>query len=150
MVRATSLSRIVLITGAALIVATAALAQTPSPTPGSSTAMEAPKKSEGLMARTKTKTQASIKRMRTKWAESKFRRETCRRQAVGQNVAVQDRAEFISDCTRKMAAGKSPGTGPNVLPQLLPSPHSQKPLLCGITATGGGRAMINHPPKKKE
>jgi hypothetical protein len=149
MVRATSLSRIVLGTSAALIIATAALAQTSSPTPGSPTTIEAPKKSEGFVARTKAKTQASIKRMRTKWAESRFRRETCRRQAVGQNVAPGDRAEFISDCTRKMAAGKSPATGPNVLPQLFLSPDSQKPVLGGMTATGDGGAMINHGEKKK-
>src|SRR5712691_12936949 len=58
MVRATSLSRFVLGAGAALIVATAALAQTSTPAPASPSATEAPKKSEGLMARTKAKTQA--------------------------------------------------------------------------------------------
>jgi hypothetical protein len=154
MVRRTSLSRLALAlalgAGAALIIATAALAQTSSstPTPGSPTAAEAPKKSEGLVARTKAKVQARITGMKRNWAESRFRTQTCRRIAIDQKVALQDRAAFIHDCTRRMAAGKAPATGPNVLPALLLSPEAQKPSLGGMTATGDGGAAIDHDKKK--
>ena len=147
MVRRTSLSRIALGAGAALIIATAALAQTSSstPTPGSPPAAEA-KKSEGLMARTKSKAQARITGMKRNWAESRFRTQTCRRIAIDQKVALQNRAAFVHDCTRKMAAGKAPATGPNVLPAFSHSP--EKPSLGGMTATGDGGAAIDHGQKK--
>src|SRR5438477_3689146 len=147
MVRATSLSRIVLGTGAALIIATAALAQTstPAPTP---TTTEAQKKSDGLMARTKAKTQAGIKRMRTKWAEARFRTQTCQRQAAAQNIAAQNRAEFVRNCARKMGAKRGLAPGPNVLPALSLSPEALKPNLGGMTATGDGGATIDHGKEK--
>jgi hypothetical protein len=150
MVSAASLSRIALGAGAALFIATAALAQTSSstPPPGSPSASEAPKKSEGLIARTKAKAQARITRTKRNWAESRFRRETCRRQATGQNIAPENRAAFVNDCVRRMAAGKAPATGPNVLPVLLLSPEAQKPSLGGMTATGDGGAAIDHDKKK--
>ena len=152
MVRATSLSRFALGAGAALIVATAALAQTSSssstPAPASPSAAEAPKKSEGLMARTKAKTQARVTRMKRNWAESRFRTQTCRRQAEGQNIAPENRAGFVRDCVRRMAAGKSPATGPDVLPALFVSPEALKPNLGGMTATGDGGAAVDHDKKK--
>ncbi len=152
MVRATSLSRFALGAGAALIVATAALAQTSSssstPAPASPSAAEAPKKSEGLMARTKAKTQARVTRMKRNWAESRFRTQTCRRQAEGQNIAPENRAGFVRDCVRRMAAGKSPATGPDVLPPLFVSPEALKPNLGGMTATGDGGAAVDHDKKK--
>jgi hypothetical protein len=152
MVRVTSLSRIVFITSAALIIAPAALAQTsPSaPISGSSSTLEAPKKSEGLMARAKAKTQARITRMRKNWAEARFRTQTCRRQADGQNVAPENRAEFVRDCVRRMAEGKGPAPGPNVLPALFVSPEALKPNLGGMSATGDGGAMIDHGGQKKK
>jgi hypothetical protein len=148
MVRVTSL-RIVLGTSAALIIATAALAQTPAPTPGSPTTTQAPKKSEGFVAKAKAKAQARIARVRKNWAEARFRTQTCRRQADGQNVAPQNRAEFVQNCVRQMAAGKDPATGPNVLPQLFVSPEALKPNLGGMTATGDGGAMLEGSQKKK-
>jgi len=150
MVRATSLSRFVLGAGAALIIATAAPAQTSSsaPPPASPSAAEAPKKSEGLVARTKAKVQARVARTKKNWAESRFRTQTCRRQADGQNVAPENRAEFVRDCVRRMAAGKAPASGPNVLPPLFVSPEALKPNLGGMTATGDGGAAIDHGQKK--
>jgi hypothetical protein len=138
MVRATSLSRIVFITSAALIIATAALAQT------SSLTSEAPKKSEGFMAKTKTKTGASIARVKKNWADVRAR-QTCRKEAAEQNIARQDRVEYIRNCAHKLAKKDA---GPNVLLSLFVSPEALKPNLGGMTATGDGGAMVDHGKKK--
>jgi hypothetical protein len=148
MVRVTSLSRIVFGTSAALIIATAALAQTSSstPTPGSPSAVEAPQKSEGLIARAKAKTQASIARVKKNLADVRAR-QACRKEAAEQNIAKQDRLEYIRACAHKLAKKDA---GPNVLPALFISPEALKPNLGGMTATGDGGAMIDHGSQKKK
>jgi len=146
MARATSLFRIAL-TGAALVVAATALAQTSSAPTSGSTTVEAPKK-EGLMARTKAKAQARIKRMKQNWANNRARTAACRNQAETKNIAPQNRAAFIRECSSKMAVAKGSVAGPNILPALLLSPESQKPNLGGMTATGDGGAEIDRQKKK--
>ena len=144
MVRVTSPSRIVFITSAALIIATAALAQTSAPISGTPPTLEAPKKSEGLMARTKAKTQARIARVKKNWADVRLR-QACRKEAAEQNIPRQDRVEYIRNCAHKLAKKDA---GPNVLPSLFVSPEALKPNLGGMTATGDGGAMIDHNKKK--
>lgn len=144
MVRVKSLSRIVFVIGAALIIATAALAQTSAPTSGSPPASEASKNSDGLMARTKAKTQAGIARVKKNLADVRLR-QACRKEAAEQNIPRQERVEYIRSCAHKLAKKDA---GPNVLPSLFVSPEALKPNLGGMTATGDGGGMIDHNKKK--
>ena len=116
-------------------------------TPGHAVAQQEPVKSEGMMAKAKAKTQASAARAKKNWAAAKFRKQVCTRQAAAQKVPSDNRVEFVRDCARRMAKGKSPATGPDVLPALFVSPEALKPNLGGMTATGDGGAAIDQ--KKK-
>lgn len=132
MVRAESPFRLAFVVGAALTLAGSALAQT-SPSTG-----DAPKKSETTISKAKSKAQARMSTMKKSWAEAKH----CRQLANQQHVLPQDRLTFYRDCRAKLAAGKQPATGPNVLPSLFVSPEALKPNLGGVTATGDGGALI--------
>jgi hypothetical protein len=146
MARTTSLFRIAL-TGAALTIAATAMAQTSSAPASGSPTVQAPKQ-EGLMARTKAKAQARIKRMKQNWANNRARTAACRNQAESKNIPPQNRAEFIRTCAGKMAVAKGSAAGPNILPALLLSPESQKPNLSGMSTTGEGGEAIDSQKKK--
>jgi hypothetical protein len=131
MVRATSPFSIVLAFGAALVFSGAAMAQT------SPSSAEAPKK-ETMMSKAKAKAHARVVKMKKSWAIAKH----CRQLADQQNVLPQNRTAFYQDCRAKLAAGKTPASGANVLPTLFLSPDAFKPNLGGMTATGDGGASI--------
>jgi hypothetical protein len=132
MARAVSAFPLAFAASAALVFAGSALAQT-SPSTG-----EAPKKSETTISKAKSRAQARMTKMKKTWAEAKH----CRQLADQQHVYPQNRLAFYRDCRAKLAAGKTPATGPNLLPGLSISPEALKPNLGGMTATGDGGALI--------
>lgn len=131
MLRVTSPFSIAFAVGAALVIAGAALAQTPPST------SEAPKK-ESTLSKAKSKAHARMIKMKRSLAIAKH----CRQLAEQQHVIPQNRTAFYRDCRAKLAAEKTPATGPNVLPPLFVSPEALKPNLGGMTATGDGGASI--------
>jgi len=131
MVGAKSPFRIVLALGAALIVCGGALAQTSAPP------AESPKK-ETTISRAKAKAHARMIKMKKSLAIAKH----CRQLADQQHVMPQNRTAFYQGCRAKLAAGKPPATGPNILPSFVVSPEALKPNLGGVTATGDGGALI--------
>jgi hypothetical protein len=127
MARVTILSCVVFTISAALIIDTAALAQTPSP---ASSTIESPK-SEGLVARVKAKTQASIARTKKRLADVRLRH-ACRKEAAERDIPMRDRAEYTQACAHQRPTANVP----NVLPVLFISPEALKPNLHGLPKTG--------------